>query len=53
VPLLVGTASFRRELGFAVPPGTSAVDAVVNVQDIGERRTPLLPIVIIERDVHA
>jgi hypothetical protein len=53
VPLLVGTASFRRELGFAVPPGTWAVDAVVNVQDIGERRTPLLPIVIIERDVHA
>lgn len=52
VPLLVGTASFRREFGFAVPPGTWAVEAVVNVQGLGERRTPPLPIVIIERDVN-
>ena len=52
VPLLLGTASFRRDLGFAVPPGTWSIDAVVNVEGVGERRTPRLPIVITDRDVN-
>jgi hypothetical protein len=52
VPLLIGTASLQRDLGFAVPPGTWAIDAIVDVRDVGERRTPLLPIVIIDRRVN-
>jgi hypothetical protein len=49
VPLLVGTASYRRELGFAIPAGKWAIEANVKVKDVGERRTPLLSIVIIDR----
>jgi hypothetical protein len=49
VPLLIGTASYRRELGFAIPPGKWMIEAIVTVKDIGERRTPHLPIVVIDR----
>ncbi|HEV3188762.1 MAG TPA: hypothetical protein VGZ04_12055 [Acidimicrobiales bacterium] len=49
VPFVVGTASVKRELGYAVPPGNWMVDAIVTLHDGGERRLPLLPIVILGR----
>lgn|GEM_PF-1993217 len=49
VPVVVGTASFRRDLGYAVPPGNWAIDAIVTLHDLGERRLTPLPIVILER----
>ena len=47
VPVLVGTASCTRRLGYAVPPGTWLIEATLSLHGIGERRTPLLPIVVV------
>jgi hypothetical protein len=49
VPLLVGTASFKSRLGYAMPPGEWMVDAIVETQILGKRRTPLQPLQIIAR----
>jgi hypothetical protein len=49
IPLLVGTASFRRDLGYAIPPGEWEINAVVKVHNVGERQVPNLPIVIVNR----
>lgn len=49
VPLLVGTASFKADLGYAVPPGEWMIDAIVNIEDMGVLRIPPLPVVIAER----
>jgi hypothetical protein len=50
VPLLVGTASARPEIGYAVPPGNWMIDAIIKLHDVGERRLPPMPIVICERE---
>jgi hypothetical protein len=47
VPLLVGAASFKRGLGYIVPPGEWMMDAVVKVRDRGDRRIPPQPVVIV------
>jgi hypothetical protein len=47
VPLLVGTASFTRTLGYTVPPGEWMMDAIVKVHDRGDRRTLPFPVVIV------
>jgi hypothetical protein len=46
VPLLVGTESFEPALGYAVPPGRWAMEAIL---DLGghKRRTPLLPLSVV------
>jgi len=46
VPLLVGTTSFKRELGYAVPSGEWMIDAVVDLGEQGRFRTPPFPIFI-------
>jgi hypothetical protein len=51
VRLLVGTASFKRELGYTVPPGEWMMDAIVKVRDRGDRRVPPLPVDIIARSL--
>ena len=43
VPLLVGTDSFRPELGYAVPPGEWGLQATLS-PELG--RTPVLPLTI-------
>ena len=43
VPILVGTASYRRSLGYAVPPGEWAVEVVLDLETEGRRRA-LLPL---------
>lgn len=42
VPLLVGTSSFSPELGYAVPPGDWALEAMLDLHGRGRFRTPLL-----------
>jgi hypothetical protein len=49
VPLIVGTASFTRRLGYIVPPGEWMMDAIVTVRDRGDRRVAPLPVVIVAR----
>ena len=44
IPLLVGTASYRRSLGYAVPPGEWAVEVVLDLGTHRRRRAPLLPL---------
>ena len=50
IPLLIGTASFTGRLGYAVPPGTWALQATLDLaRDRGERlprRTPVLTLTI-------
>lgn len=45
IPLLVGTASSVPELGYAVPPGSWAIDAVLKLED-GTYRTPRFPLTV-------
>jgi hypothetical protein len=44
VPMLIGTASFDPELGYAVPPGRWLIEVTLRITDRGDFRTPLLPI---------
>jgi hypothetical protein len=50
IPLLIGTASFRPDLGYAVPPGSWGIEVPLTVQRDLEtherRRTPVLPLTI-------
>ena len=50
IPLLIGTASFRPKLGYAVPPGSWGIEVPLTVQRELEgrerRRTPVLPVTI-------
>jgi hypothetical protein len=48
VPMLIGTASFVPELGYAVPPGMWSIEVNLRITDHGRFRTPLLPISIIQ-----
>jgi hypothetical protein len=45
IPLLVGTASTNRDLGFAIPPGEWSFDAILSLQSV-QYRTPPMPITI-------
>ena len=49
VPLVVGTASYKKSLGYAVPPGDWMVEVVLRLGE-GERRVPALPLRIVERE---
>jgi hypothetical protein len=51
VPLLVGTASFKSKLGYAVPPGQWMIDALITIKDNGVHRIPPMSIVITEQSV--
>jgi len=46
VPLLVGTASLEPSLGYAIPPGEWALDAILGLGHEGMRRTPPLPLTV-------
>lgn len=47
VPLLVGTTSLVPALGYAIPPGHWAIDAVLDLGDEGRYVTPKLPITVL------
>ena len=46
IPLLVGTASSVRSLGYAIPPGSWAIEVPIQIEGRGMFRTSLLPILI-------
>lgn len=46
VPLLIGTASLEASLGYAIPPGEWAIDAILPLGKDGMRRTPPLPLTV-------
>jgi hypothetical protein len=50
VPLLIGTASYKPELGYAVPPGEWGIQVTLYLgpdpRDAQRRRTPVLPLTI-------
>lgn len=48
IPLLIGTASNVGALGYAIPPGEWALDAIIILQ-AGSFRTPPLPITVAGR----
>src|ERR1019366_5489058 len=48
IPLIVGTASFVPDLGYAVPPGEWALRITLNLDDGRAFRTPSLPFTITE-----
>lgn len=47
IPLLVGTASFVPDLGYAVPPGPWAIRVPLELGDGRRLSTPMLPITVI------
>jgi hypothetical protein len=47
VPLLLGTTSFVRALGYAIPPGQWTFDAVLDLGDSGRYVTPQLPFTVV------
>lgn len=47
LPFVVGTASFKQSLGFSVPPGEWAVEALLTLVGLGRRRTPSIPLTIV------
>ncbi len=46
IPLLVGTASSVRSLGYAIPPGSWAIEVPLQIEGRGKFKTSLLPILI-------
>lgn len=46
IPLLVGTAGVDREIGYAVPPGTWAVQVTLMLGDGRRIRSPALPFTV-------
>jgi hypothetical protein len=46
IPFLIGTTSFRPELGYAVPPGQWAVSADLKLEDGRVLRTPAMAITV-------
>lgn len=46
VSLLAGTASLDGRLGYAVPPGRWALEAILELEGRGRYRTPLLPLTV-------
>jgi hypothetical protein len=51
IPLLVGTTSSVRTLGYAVPPGAWAIEVPIKIEGSGQFRTPLLPILVLEPEI--
>jgi hypothetical protein len=47
IPLLVGTTSSVRSLGYSVPPGAWAIEVPIQIEGRGQFRTSLLPILIL------
>jgi hypothetical protein len=47
VPLLVGTNSLVPALGYAIPPGQWAIDAVLDLGNEGRYVTPTVPITVL------
>ncbi len=47
IPLLGGTASPLRSLGYATPPGRWALEVVLSIEDIGAFRAPLMTITVV------
>jgi hypothetical protein len=47
IPVLIGTASFVPELGYALPPGEWWIEVILKITDRGVFRTRLLPISIV------
>jgi hypothetical protein len=50
IPLLVGTTSSVRSLGYAIPPGSWAIEVPIQIEGRGKFKTPLLPILILPSD---
>jgi len=46
IPMLIGTASTAPRLGYAVPPGRWTIEVILQLEDRGSYRTPLLPIIV-------
>jgi hypothetical protein len=50
IPLLIGTASFRPDLGYTVPPGSWGIQVPLDLEwdpyTRERRRTPVLPLTI-------
>lgn len=46
IPLLVGTASSVRSLGYTIPPGLWSIEVPIQIEGRGKFRTSLLPILI-------
>jgi hypothetical protein len=55
IPLVIGTASTVRSLGYAVPPGRWAIEGLIEIVGGGLYRTPQIPILVqaIERSPSA
>ena len=51
IPLLIGTASSRPQLGYAIPPGEWGIQATLTLishsSESPRRRTPILPLTVI------
>lgn len=47
IPLLGGTASPRRSLGYATPPGRWALEVVLSIEEMGAFRAPLMTITVV------
>ncbi len=50
IPLLIGTASSRPQLGYAIPPGEWGIQATLTLgshSSESRRRTPILPLTVI------
>jgi hypothetical protein len=46
-PMLIGSASLRPELDYAVPPGRWALEAILEVEEVGRYRSSQLPITVV------
>jgi hypothetical protein len=46
IPVLIGSACLRRELGYSVPPGLWAFEVFLDLEEDGRYRTPRMPITI-------
>jgi hypothetical protein len=50
IPLLIGTASFRAELGYTVPPGSWGIQVPLDLECYPHHReawlTPVLPLTV-------
>lgn len=47
IPVLIGSASLRPELGYAVPPGLWAFEAFLDLEGDGLYRSPRMPLTIV------
>jgi hypothetical protein len=45
--ILIGSASLRLGLGYSVPPGQWAFEAILDIEGLGLQRSPQLPIMLV------